>query len=131
MNIRSMEIGHSLNKVNQQQLKEPHLIQLFNRYATYNGSSPYKTPGIMSLIQHLESHYGTFLPKGGMIEISQSLFALAQRQGVVFHLGKKVAQILVENKRAVGVKVDGKTYLPIGWSPIWTFTPPTKNSFPK
>ncbi|MGB1448783.1 MAG: 1-hydroxycarotenoid 3,4-desaturase CrtD [Flavobacteriaceae bacterium] len=108
MNLGSMEIGHSLDKVNQQQLKEPHLVQLFNRYATYNGSSPYKTPGIMSLIQHLESHYGTFLPKGGMVEISQSLFALAQRQGVVFHLGKKVAQILVENKRAVGVKVDGK-----------------------
>ena len=103
-----MEIGKTLDSVNQDQLKEPHLVQLYNRYATYNGSSPYKTPGIMSLIQHLESHYGTFIPKGGMVEISQSLFALAQRQGVRFQMGKKVEQILVENKRAVGVLVEGE-----------------------
>lgn len=108
MNTGTMEIGKTLDMVNQQQLKEPHLVQLFNRYATYNGSSPYKTPGIMSLIQHLESHYGTYLPKGGMVEISQSLYALAQRQGVTFHMGAKVEQILLNNKRAVGVLVNGK-----------------------
>lgn len=111
LNIGLMEIGQSLDSVNQQQLKEPHLVQLFNRYATYNGSSPYKTPGIMSLIQHLESHYGTFLPKGGMVEISQSLFALAQRQRVIFHLGKRVEQILVKNKQVEGVVVDGKRHI--------------------
>ena len=43
-----------------------------------------------------------------MVEISQSLFALAQRQGVRFQMGKKVEQILVEDKRAVGVLVEGE-----------------------
>lgn len=103
--IQSMEIGKSLDQVNREQLQEPHLIQLFNRFATYNGSSPYQTPGIMSLIQHLESHYGTFLPQGGMEQISQSLYRLAQRQGVQFHFDQKVDEILVANKKAVGVRV--------------------------
>ena len=103
--IQSMEIGKSLDQVNREQLQEPHLVQLFNRFATYNGSSPYQTPGIMSLIQHLESHYGTFLPQGGMEQISQSLYRLAQRQGVQFHFDQKVDEILVANKKAVGVRV--------------------------
>ena len=103
--IQSMEIGKSLDQVNREQLQEPHLVQLFNRFATYNGSSPYQTPGIMSLIQHLESHYGTFLPQGGMEQISQSLYRLAQRQGVKFHFDQKVDEILLANKKAVGVRV--------------------------
>ena len=73
-----MEIEKSLDEVNTHQLKEPHLVQFFNRFATYNGSSPYKTPGIMSLVQHLESHYGTYFPEGGMVEISQSLSKTAR-----------------------------------------------------
>ena len=103
--IQSMEIGKSLDQVNREQLQEPHLVQLFNRFATYNGSSPYQTPGIMSLIQHLESHYGTFLPHGGMEQISQSLYRLAQRQGVQFHFDQKVDEILLANEKAVGVRV--------------------------
>ena len=50
------------------------LIQLFDRFATYNGSSPYLTPGIMSMIPHLEQYYGTFFPKGGMHSITESIY---------------------------------------------------------
>ena len=53
-NIFSFQINKTLNQVNVSELKEPHLVQLFNRFATYNGSSPYKTPGMMTLVQHLE-----------------------------------------------------------------------------
>ena len=63
------QINKTLNTVNQDELKNKYLVQMFNRYATYNGSSPYKTPGMMSLIQHLENHYGTYIPEGGMHEI--------------------------------------------------------------
>ena len=72
-------------------LKEPHLIQFYNRYATYNGSSPYSTPGIMTVIQHLESHYGTYIPDGGMHSITKSLYELAKRQGVIFNFNKFVS----------------------------------------
>lgn len=108
--INTMEINRSLNQINEAQLQSPHLVQYFNRYATYNGSSPYQTPGIMTLVQHLESHYGTFVPKGGMVQISQSLFELAKRQGVRFHFNQKVEQILVEKKKAKGVIVHGKPH---------------------
>lgn len=108
--LRGMEIGKTLDQVNSKQLQNPHLVQLYNRFATYNGSSPFRTPGIMSLIQHLESHYGTFLPKGGMEQISQSLYLLAKRQGVRFHFNQKVDKICTAKGRVTGVSVENKIY---------------------
>jgi phytoene desaturase len=110
-NYFSFEIDTSLNDVNTRQLKEPHLVQFYNRFATYNGSNPYKTPGMMTLVQHLEQHYGTYIPKKGMGEISASLYALAKRMGVGFHLSSPVSEILVENKKAVGVCVKEAKHL--------------------
>ncbi|MGB1080840.1 MAG: phytoene desaturase family protein, partial [Flavobacteriaceae bacterium] len=106
----SFEIDTSLNSVNQDQLQEPHLVQFYNRFATYNGSNPYQTPGMMTLVQHLEQHYGTYIPKKGMGDISQSLYELAKRQGVTFHLSTSVDKIIVENKKVVGIVADGKLH---------------------
>jgi len=110
VNLNLFQIGKSLNDVNEKELIEPHLVQLYNRFATYNGSSPYKTPGMMTLIQHLEQEHGTFLVEKGMVDIANSLFNLATRKGVVFKFNKNVSQILVENKKAIGVQVDSKKY---------------------
>ena len=108
--LGSLELFKSLHQVNEEQLKNPYLIQFFNRFATYNGSDPYQTSGIMSLVQHLEEHYGTFIPNQGMGAITESLFQLAQRMGVKFHLGQSVDSIEIENKRAVGIKVCNKRH---------------------
>ncbi|MBA22210.1 MAG: phytoene dehydrogenase [Flavobacteriales bacterium] len=110
LQIRTLELGKSLHQINLEQLKEPHLVQFFDRFATYNGSNPYQTPGIMTLIQHLENHYGTFVPKKGMESITSSLFELAKRQGVDFHFNEKVNQIVVENQKSVGVKTANAFY---------------------
>lgn len=106
-----LDINDSLNEVNENYFHHPHLVQLFNRFATYNGSSPYSTPGIMSMIPHLEMHLGTYYPKGGMHEISQSLFRLAKREGVKFHFKQKVESIIYNGKQVKGILVDKKVHL--------------------
>jgi len=102
--LSEMNLGISLNKLNESAIGEPHLVQLFNRYATYNGSSPYRTPGIMSMIPHLELYLGAYYPNGGMHSITTSLYQLALRQGIRFHFNQKIEQIVVEKNKAVGVK---------------------------
>ena len=104
--LQLFELNKSLAKVNTAQLKEPHLVQFYNRFATYDGSSPFQTPGIMTLVQHLESEYGTFVPEGGMEQISQSLYLLAKRQGVKFHFNQKVTEILHTKNEVTAVMVD-------------------------
>ncbi len=108
--LGALDINASLDQINQKSFKNQKLVQLFNRYATYNGSSPYKTPGIMSMIPHLEMHYGTFYPKGGMHRISLSLYELALRQGIQFRFQKKVTKIQVEERTAVGVHTETEKY---------------------
>ncbi|MDG2419622.1 MAG: phytoene desaturase family protein, partial [Saprospiraceae bacterium] len=109
LQLGSMDIMNNLNYLNKKSFQEPHLVQMFNRYATYNGSSPYKTPGIMSMIPHLELHLGTFFPKGGMQNITNSLYELATKKGVNFHFSKRVKRILIENKRAIGIETEQET----------------------
>lgn len=101
--IPKLDLFSTLNDVNSMAFTNPKLVQLFNRYATYNGSSPYKTPGIMSMIPHLEMDLGTYFPEGGMVAITEALFNLAEELGVTFYLNTPVERILYEGKSVKGV----------------------------
>lgn len=101
--IGSLGVFSTLNEHNKKHFKDLRLQQLFNRYATYNGSSPYLTPGIMSMIPHLEQHFGTFVPEGGMISITNALFQLAQEIGVDFHFNHSVEKIIIQHGAAKGI----------------------------
>ncbi|MFM9055745.1 MAG: 1-hydroxycarotenoid 3,4-desaturase CrtD [Bacteroidota bacterium] len=111
LRMHRLDTATTLDAVNRRYFQNPKLVQLFNRYATYNGSSPFRTPGIMSMIPHLEMHFGTFLPARGMHDISQSLTRLAERHGVVFRLNEGVDEILVRNNAASGVRTRSGEYL--------------------
>ena len=101
----------SLNKLNSKNFNNKKLVQLFNRFATYNGSNPYKTSGIMSMIQHLEHDLGVFMPTNGLSDISKSIFILANDLGVKFHFNSSVDEIIIHNKKAIGVNSQNKKHL--------------------
>lgn len=108
VNLPRLDLLSSMHAVNARRLQEPHLVQLFDRYATYNGSSPYAAPGVMNLIPHLEHGIGAAFPEGGMHAITTSLVALAEELGVVFQYGAAVEEIVVQQGRAVGVRYRGQ-----------------------
>ncbi|MDE0471882.1 MAG: phytoene desaturase family protein [Ekhidna sp.] len=110
INSNKLDLMKSLNAVNEKYFDNPKLIQLFNRYATYNGSNPYQTPGTMSLIPQLEMRFGTYYPHGGMHEISQSLFRLAEHKGVKFHFDAQVEEVIHENHNVKGIRVADKAH---------------------
>ncbi len=106
--IPTLDIFSSMNAVNERHLQHPKLVQLFNRYATYNGSNPYKAPGLLSIIPHFEYGIGAFYPKGGMYSITKRIHGLAQQLGVHFHFNTKVEAIRVENGEAKGLQINGE-----------------------
>ena len=69
----------------QRRFTDPHLRQIFLRFATYNGSSPYLTPATFNIIPYVEAEFGAWYVRGGMPKISEELAALAVRLGVTFH----------------------------------------------
>jgi phytoene desaturase len=109
--LRTVKAGYlfrSLHRHNQQQFKHPETVQLFNRYATYNGSNPYKAPSMLSLIPHLEMNEGTFYPQGGMISITNALYQLAIDKGVQFHFNAPVQRIIQHQGKVQGVVVNNQ-----------------------
>ena len=108
--ILQYDLTSSLNRVNEKSFRNKKLVQLFNRYATYNGSSPFRTPGIMSMIPHLEMHYGAFLPENGMHDITKALYKLATRQGIEFSFNEKVREINYLGKTVTGVTSEKEAY---------------------
>jgi phytoene desaturase len=103
-------LSKSLNVYNESAFRSPKLVQLFNRFATYNGSNPYKAPAMLSLIAHLEHNEGAFYPKGGMISITNALYRLAIKLGVEFSFGKWVQEITTKNNYVTGVIVDNEQH---------------------
>jgi len=101
--IYRLNLFKSLYSTLQSYFKNPKSLQFFSRHATYNGSSPYQTPGIMSLIPHLEMHFGTYYPEGGMRSITESLYQLAIRNGVQFHFDEKVTRIDLHKGKVIGL----------------------------
>lgn len=84
--------------------RDPRLRQLFGRYATYCGSSPWLAPATLMLITQVELD-GVWRVRGGMHAVARALAGLAERRGVVFRYGTRVDEIVVRGGRAAGVRV--------------------------
>jgi 1-hydroxycarotenoid 3,4-desaturase len=84
--------------------RDPRLRQLFGRYATYCGSSPFEAPGPLMLIAHVEQT-GVWLVEGGMMRIATMLEGLARDRGAVFSYGADVAEIAITDGAATGVRL--------------------------
>lgn len=80
------------------------LRQLFARYSTYVGSSPFKAPATLMLIAHVEGQ-GVWLVEGGIHALAQALARLAETLGATVRTGAPVQRILVANGRATGVEL--------------------------
>ena len=109
LQLPSLDIFRSMHQVNQRQLQHPKLVQLFDRFATYNGSNPYRAPGILNIIPHFEHHFGAYFPQGGMHAITEHLYRLALEGGVRFHFEQPVSEIRVEKGRASALVVGERT----------------------
>jgi 1-hydroxycarotenoid 3,4-desaturase len=84
------------------------LQQLFGRYATYCGASPWLAPATLMLVAQVEMD-GVWAVQGGMHALARALARLAQQRGVALHLGCAVDEITVTQGRASGVRLqDGR-----------------------
>jgi 1-hydroxycarotenoid 3,4-desaturase len=101
--IPDMAPHRSLAGLLKSTFSDSHLAQLFGRYATYVGGSPYASPAILSLIWQAEAQ-GVWSVKGGMHSIARSIAALAKSRGAKFHYHSKATRITRQGGRINGVQ---------------------------
>ncbi len=85
--------------------EDPRLRQLFARYATYCGSSPFRAPATLMLIAHVERE-GVWLVDGGMRALARAIADAAVERGAELRFGTGVERIDIERGRATGVTLE-------------------------
>ncbi len=76
---------------------DPHLQQLFNRFATYNGSSPYRTPSAFNIIAYVQARFGGWYVRGGMYALARALAAVGRELRVDLRLNTEVTTLQRRN----------------------------------
>lgn len=109
--LRRLKAFTTLNALHRKFFTTPEAIQLFNRYATYNGSDPYRAPGTMAVISHLEHNHGAFIMDKGMHQVVQSLIQLGKELGVDYYTNSPVEEILLDGNRACGIRIGDQEHL--------------------
>jgi phytoene desaturase len=105
---RARYLTSTIHSFNASVFRSPEAVQIFDRFATYNGSNPYKAPAMLTMIPHLELNEGVYYPEGGMISIAKALFQLARKKGVDFVFNCRVNKISSEGNRVKGIVIDGQ-----------------------
>ncbi len=111
LNSFRLDPFYTMHKRNTKWFTDKRIVQLFDRYATYNGSNPYKTPATLNIIAHLEHSLGTWFPDKGIYSIPESLTMLAKRMGVEINLSTKVNEVIHANGTVRGIRT-GKSFIP-------------------
>jgi len=104
LNLWRIDMFKTMNKKSEELFINEKLIQLFNRYATYNGSNPYTAPATLHVIPHLEFKYGAYMPKNGIREIANILYKQALALGVEFRFNTKVTGSNIDNGKINSVE---------------------------
>jgi phytoene desaturase len=104
--IPRLGIFTSMNHFQKRWLRHEQSLQLFGRFATYNGSNPYRAPGTLSMIAHIEQERGAFYPRGGMIALRNALHQLVADLGVNIRLNTRVDRFWIHEKRVKGLLLD-------------------------
>lgn len=103
--------GMTLPRLLALHFRDPRLIQLFARYATYVGGRPDHAPGVLALIWRAEAA-GVWAVQGGMHHLAAQLACLAERLGVTIRYATPAQRIVTQGGRVTGVQIAGGTTLP-------------------
>ena len=101
--IRDMAPHRTLAGLLRSSFSDPRLAQLFGRYATYVGGSPYAAPAILSLIWEAEAK-GVWTVKGGMHRLAAKIAELAAARGAQFRYNTKAMRITRQAGKVSGVE---------------------------
>ena len=99
----------TLRRLGEQLLPDPRLRMWLDRYATYSGSDPRRTPSVLSVTPYVEQRFGAWWVRGGLRRLGDALLERCRALGVAVHLDSAVAAITTAGRRVSGVRLaDGR-----------------------
>ncbi len=100
----------TLRAVGERRLTDPRLRMVLDRYATYSGSDPRRTPALMTVVPFIEQRFGGWYVRGGLRRLGDALFDRCADLGVHFRFGTPVTAVQTGPGGVTGVRLhDGET----------------------
>ncbi len=109
LKVNQIDPFRTVDKAVRSFFKDERLVQIFNRYSTYNGSDPFQAPATLNIIPFVEYGLGGYYIKGGLYRLVETLEHIALQLGVRIYKETSVERILHKNNQISGIKVDGET----------------------
>jgi phytoene desaturase len=106
--LRAVAPWRTLDGLGARLLPDPRLRTWLNRYATYSGSDPRRTPAVLAVTAFVEQEFGAWWVPGGLRRIVDAVVDRCVALGVTLHPGTPVDEVLVERGRAAGVRAGGR-----------------------
>lgn len=101
--------GVTLDRLLRRYFRDPRLVQMFARYATYVGGRPAKSPGVLALVWQAEAR-GVWAVRQGLHGLADALARVATAKGVTFRYGTAARRIVRQGGHVTGVElVTGQT----------------------
>ena len=97
----------SLRGLGNRYLKDPRLITLLDRYATYTGSDPRRAPAALATVPFVEQAFGAWYVEGGLRRLGDALLQRVIDVGVTVRTSADVARVEIEGRTACGVTLVG------------------------
>jgi len=91
--LRTLAPGRSLRDLARRHLHDPRLRMLVDRYATYTGSDPRRSPAALAAISHVEQAFGGWYVTGGLRQIVEALLQRCLDLGVTVRTDARVVRI--------------------------------------
>jgi phytoene desaturase len=110
INLGRVDPFRTMHKANQSYFNDYKMVQLFDRFATYNGSNPYRAPATLNIIPYVELSLGSYVVEEGISAIASGLKELAEKKGVRFILNQQVDKILTKNGKVKGIRSNEKDH---------------------
>ena len=107
------KVGYFLSTIKREVMKEfnnPRLAQILQFPVLFLGAKPSQTPAFYNFMNFADFGLGTWHPDKGMYSVVEGMVKLAKELGVTFHLNENVEEILVDNKKAVGIVSNSKKH---------------------
>lgn len=103
--VRTIAPFTSLRSLGNKTLRDPRLVTLLDRYATYQGSDPRKAPAVLATVPYVEQVFGAWHLGGGLGTLADALVKRCEERGVTLRASVDVTRILLTDGRATGVEL--------------------------
>jgi len=107
----ALKLGQFVTNVSadiRKEFKNERLIQILEFPVLFLGAKPSKTPSFYNFMNYADFGLGTWHPKTGMFDVVRGIEKLAMELGVTIKTNAVIEKIIVENKTAIGIQINGE-----------------------